>query len=142
MPAATGMPPESRFGDRVKDVRLQLDLSVEALSRLTKRYDKADQKGISAPTLGRYEANETTPSLRELRLIAEALDVPVQWLVDGNLPEVKGGEEIQALISAMRRFVEHVNQDITVGGVRVSELTQSHQNINRAVALVEARRAG
>ena len=66
MQAPVSDPPESRFGYRLKDARQQLGLSVEAFSRLCKVYDTHDGKGISPPTLGRYEANETLPGIREI----------------------------------------------------------------------------
>lgn len=140
MLAADGRPPESRFGDRMKDARLQLDLSVEALSRLAKSYDFFEGKGISPPTLGRYEANETLPSLRELRLISESLDVPVEWLVHGSLSDSKESAQSQALVIALRGFIEYVRDDISIGGIRASQVFNIHQGIDRERMLADAKR--
>lgn len=124
----------------MKDARLQLDLSVEALSRLCKAYDTHEGKGISPPTLGRYEGNETLPGIRELRLIARALGVPVQWMVDGDLPNVKGTAQVQALVTALRDFVEYVNSDIPLGGSRLSEMLDTDGDGWRAARLAGARK--
>lgn len=140
MPAPANEPPESRFGDRMKDARQQLELSVEALSRLCRSYDTHESKGISPPTLGRYEGNETLPGIRELRLIAKALAVPVQWMVYGDLPNVKGTAQVQALVVAMRDFVEYVNGDINIAGSRLSDLTDADSDGWRAARLADARK--
>ena len=140
MPAPVTDPPESRFGDRMKDARQQLGISVEALSRLCKIYDSYDGKGISPPTLGRYEANETLPGIRELRLIARALGVPVQWMVYGDLPDVKGAAPVQAMVAALRDFIEYVSGDINVGGSRLSEAIDEDGDGWRAARLEAARK--
>lgn len=140
MPADAGATPESRFGDRVKEARQQLGLSVEALSRLCKSYDRQEAKGISPPTLGRYESGDTLPGLRELRLIAEALAVPVQWLVTGDLPLARGNAQTQALAAALRDFIEFANRDIRVGEHRLSEHLEWHQAAERARFIAEAKR--
>ena len=124
----------------MKDARQQLGLSVEALSRLCKTYDTHEGKGISPPTLGRYEGNDTLPGIRELRLIARALGVPVQWLVDGDLPGVKGSAQVQALVTALREFVQHVNSDINVAGVPASMLMDPDGDGWRAARLADARK--
>lgn len=140
MPSPAGTPPEARFGERLRDARQQLGLSVEALSRLTKGYDLAAGKGVSPPTLGRYESGDTLPTLRELRLLAEALDVPAQWLVDGNSPYVKGSAEAQALISAISKFVTVVQNDVMISGSTLSETIEWHRANKRAELLSEARK--
>jgi transcriptional regulator with XRE-family HTH domain len=142
MPAEAGAPPESRFGERMKEARQQLGLSVEALSRLCKSYDRHEAKGISPPTLGRYESGDTLPSLRELRLLADALAVPVQWLATGDLPSVHGAAQTQALAAALRDFVEMVNGDIPFGGMRLSEGLEWHRAAERARFIAEAKRPG
>ena len=140
MQAPVSDPPESRFGDRLKDARQQLGMSVEAFSRLCKAYDTHDGKGISPPTLGRYEANETLPGIRELRLIAQALAVPIQWLVSGDLPDVGGTAPVQAMVTALRDFVEYVQGDIRLGGARLSEYTNQSGDAWRAARMAEARK--
>ena len=53
MPAPSGKPPEARFGERLREARRQLGLSVEACSRLCKAWGEAEGMGLSPPTLGR-----------------------------------------------------------------------------------------
>lgn len=142
MPSPAGTPPEARFGERLRDARQQLGLSVEALSRLTKAYDAPAGKGVSPPTLSRYESNDTLPTLRELRLLAESLDVPAQWLLDGNQPNVKGDAEAQALIQALRKFIQWAQSDISLGGPTISETLQWHRATERAALLADAKRPG
>lgn len=141
MPSPPGVPPEAKFGERLKDARQQLNLSVEALSRLTKRYDAQASKGVSPPTISRYEGNDTLPTLRELRLLAEALDVPAQWLLDGNISKVKGSTEAaQRLVDAMTAFCRAVQEDINIGGAPLSHHQEWHKKRERAELLAEVRR--
>lgn len=141
MQAPQGSAPESRFGERLKDARHQLGLSVEALSRLCKSYDKQEAKGISPPTLGRYESGDTLPGLRELRLLSEALTVPAQWLVTGDIPDIRGAEHVQALAVALRQFVEFVNGDIKIGQLNASEGLEWYAKQERARFMAEAKRS-
>jgi transcriptional regulator with XRE-family HTH domain len=72
---------EAGIGKRIAYCRGQLDnLSIEALARYTKNFDSV---GVSSKSLARYEAKETLPGVRELRILADALWVPVDWLMFG-----------------------------------------------------------
>lgn len=88
MPALTeqgtrAMPPETAIGQRIAYCRGQLDnLSVEALARYTKYFDP---EGVSRTSILRYEAGETLPGARELRILCEALWVPLDWLFYGRI---------------------------------------------------------
>lgn len=98
--------PEKDVGRRIAYCRAQMDnLSVEALARYTKRFDKA---GISRTTIVRYESGENTPGGRELRILADTLDVPVRWLLLGEMgsdgPVLS--EEEERFIEVSRRFVK------------------------------------
>ncbi len=138
MPAANGEPPEARLGERLKEARQQLELSVEALSRLTKTYDAHAGKGISPPTLARYESGDTTPNVRELRLLGESLDVPVQWLVDGGLPDQpKGQQEAQELLAALNSYIRFVQANPDIGSI---DMMTWHAERRRALAIEEAKR--
>lgn len=59
------------------------DLSAEALSRLTKEYDR-DGEGIAQSTILRYMSGGFLPGAREIRILCEALDVSPNWLILGN----------------------------------------------------------
>lgn len=77
------LPPESAIGQRIAYCRGQLDnLSVEALARYTKYFDP---EGVSRNSIIRYEAGETLPGARELRILCEALWVPLDWLFYGRI---------------------------------------------------------
>ena len=68
--------PESTAGDdvwigaRLRELRKDRLLSIQQL---------ADRVGLSIGMISQIERGLSTPSLRSLRLLAEALDVPVSW---------------------------------------------------------------
>lgn len=77
------LPPETAIGQRIAYCRGQLDnLSVEALARYTKYFDA---EGVSRNSILRYESGETLPGARELRILCEALWVPLDWLFYGRI---------------------------------------------------------
>ncbi len=77
-------PPEEGAGARIREARLRpaYDLSIEALSRLCKEYDRQGQ-GITSTTLLRYEQGKVLPGAREIRVLCDALDVSSDWLLFG-----------------------------------------------------------
>lgn len=76
-------PPESGIGKRIAYCRGQLNnLSLDALARYTKFFD---DEGVSRPSLVRYEAGQTLPGARELRILSKTLWVPIGWLLLGNV---------------------------------------------------------
>jgi transcriptional regulator with XRE-family HTH domain len=83
MRAALGAAPESRLGERVRYARNDLNLNIEALSRLTKEYDPLGN-GLSPTSIARYESGESLPGVREFRILLESLDVPMAWLLYGD----------------------------------------------------------
>lgn len=140
MTAPDGTPAESRFGERLRYARQELGLSVEGLSRVLKGMDTQDSKGVSPPTLSRYESGETLPTLREFRLLAEALDVPSDWLLNGNLPGQPGRAQVQALTSALRDFIEFVQADTKLGELRMSESMDAYRRMSRQSLLDDERK--
>lgn len=82
------VPPENGMGDRIRERRKDLGLTVEELSALVAIYDygtKDDkEKGIAVSTLYLYEKGERHPRAKELRLICDALNVPPTWLLLGQ----------------------------------------------------------
>jgi len=114
MLSADGLPPESRLGERVNYARKDLGLNIEALSRLTKEYDPSGS-GLSPTSISRYESGETLPGLREFRLLHEALDVPMSWLVygveDPKPPQNKPEEAL--LLYALKQLVRAQRDDST-----------------------------
>ena len=79
------VPPESALGERIKEKRKLLKLTVEALASLTALYDYVpDSDGVSPPTIYRYESGKSKPSAREIRLLCMALNVSPCWLITGE----------------------------------------------------------
>lgn len=74
-------PPEDGIGERIKEKRTDLKLSVEQLADLTKEWDYHEGKGIPRSTLYGYEAGTYKPAARELRLLAYALNVSPTYLL-------------------------------------------------------------
>lgn len=92
MPA---VPAESGIGARIAYCRGQLNnLPIEALARYTKYFD-AD--GISRQSLLRYEAGESMPGAREMRILCDALWVPAGWLLFGSVEE--SHDELNAMLN-------------------------------------------
>lgn len=61
------------IGERIKAIRKQRGLSQESLS---------EQAGINLRTIQRIEKNETTPRGNTLQLLCQALDVPVDSIIE------------------------------------------------------------
>lgn len=98
--------PEDGIAERIKKVRKELDLSVEELSALTARFDiepgrPEAERGISVPTLYRYEANGSKPGARELRILCYALDKSPNWLLLGE--EWDREQEVDSRIAGLVR---------------------------------------
>lgn len=81
-------PPEAAIGERIKQRRKELGLTVEQLSALSAKFDYeaayAVGSGISANTLYRYESGATKPGAREFRLLADALNLSPTVLLLGR----------------------------------------------------------
>lgn len=71
------------FRQILKSRRQAKDLTTEQLSQLTKLIDPAGE-GVSRVALSRYENGASLPGLRELRLIALSLRLPLAKLVYGG----------------------------------------------------------
>ncbi len=66
------------FGRRVRYYRTQIGVTLE---------DLAARSGVTLVTMFRYESGERFPELRTLVAIANALEVPLDALVDPEGPE-------------------------------------------------------
>lgn len=102
-------PPEAGIGKRIAYCRGQLDnLSVEALARYTKHFDP---DGISRTTIVRYESGDNVPGGRELRILSDALWVPVDWLIWGRVESSGVSPEDMALLEAVdARILRHLGR--------------------------------
>lgn len=132
-------PPESRFGERLKYGRDQLDLSIEALSRLSKEYDPTGQ-GVSPTSIARYESGERLPGLGEFRMLCDALDVPARWLLYGDLDNAGKSTAEQALLASLETYMREKREDPIVGGMTVSQHVSWFARGNRAAAIAKAKK--
>ncbi|MBX3619487.1 MAG: helix-turn-helix transcriptional regulator [Rhizobacter sp.] len=137
MRATHGQPPESLLGKRLAKAREHYTLKVEALSRLTKSYD-AEGRGISPPSLARYESGESSPGARELRLLSEALEVSSHWLIFGETDVAGSSDAEQRLVSALKGFV---SEQIGAAATREFDANSEwHRGLVRASRMAEARK--
>ena len=99
------------FGERVRAVRSEKGLTLQAVAKLTKR---------SVSLLSQIETGKVTPSFASMRIIADALGIPLSRLIlDQEADETKDS----ALMGARERKVL-----TTQGGVQ-------HQLLSRSLAL-------
>lgn len=138
MRAPPGQAPESFLGKRLARAREHYRLKIEALSRLTKSYDVHEGRGISPPSLTRYESGESAPGAREIRLLCEALQVSPHWLVLGEIDAAGSSDTEQKLLAVLKDFV---NERITAAAMQPqTEGAQWIQDLDRANKLAEARK--
>lgn len=110
------VPPEASIGDRIKEARKNLGISVEQLSDLTSHFDHearyADGSGVSTPSLYRYEKGERLPGAREIRLLCEALNVGPNWLLLGQThsPEESEYGQIGRALCSLINQAEQLNK--------------------------------
>lgn len=67
----------SLFGEKVKDLRQKLNLSQDEL---------ALKIGTSKQVISRYESGQRTPKITHAQIYANALDVPLLYLIDDSIP--------------------------------------------------------
>lgn len=121
--------PEKDIGRRIALCRAQMDnLSVEALARYTKRFDR---DGVSRMAITRYEAG-AVPTCRELRILADTLSVPVRWLVFGEM-----GSDGPALTYDDVRFLESLRSWVRLANNTIipqlfEGMTERQQKANQA----------
>ena len=103
-----GVPPEAEIGQRIRALRTGLGISVETLSKLTEKYDydtpNGTVKGVSIPTLYRYERNDRQPGAREIRLLCHALRTTPNWIVLGNDTDSKAAKDTKIANLARQLF--------------------------------------
>lgn len=104
-PAEARPLPEKGIGGRIKEARLRKenDLTIEALSRLSKLVDPVGQ-GIAQQTIVRYEKGDVLPGARELRVLCDALNVSADWLIMGQ--ERKGVVDLDVALAAFSRVLK------------------------------------
>lgn len=131
--------PETQFGARLAYARNELGLKVEALSRLSKDYDPAGQ-GVSPTSIARYESGDRLPGLGEFRILCDALDVPSQWLLYGDIANGGQNEFEQHLLAALDGYIRAKGHDVMLEGAPVSHYVAWHAQQNRAGAIEKAKK--
>lgn len=142
MQAPLGEAPEQLLGKRLAAARMHYSLNVEALARLTKAYDvdyANEARGISPASLARYEAGDSSPGAREIRLLCEALAISAQWLVFGDVGSSGKSKEEQALLDALNSYMVRKVAEQNDGALMSSEFSEWTWRQRRAQRLREAR---
>lgn len=83
----------TRFGEKIRDRRIELGLKQEQL---------ADLVGVSRRTIVSYETTEAKPYTRTMRKLAEALGVTEQYLRDDDCDNPQAGIETEQYVQAAR----------------------------------------
>lgn len=135
MPAAPNAPPESLLGERTRYARNDLKLKIEALSRLTKEYD-SQGNGLSPTSIARYESGESLPGIREFRILCEALDVPMAWLLYGDATDPEERTKLtmgeRQLIVGMRTMMAEQRDDSAIASADgTADYLQAQVRMNR-----------
>jgi len=97
--------PEKGIGGRIKEARQneKNNLSIEALSRLSKMIDPGGQ-GMIPTTILRYEKGNVLPGAREIRILCDALNVTADWLVMGR--ELQGTAPVDEVLNVLARLMK------------------------------------
>lgn len=84
------------FGERVKKLRIERGYTQEAL---------ADAVGVKKQTISRYENSDREPNIRSAKALADALGVPLELLVHGEISSrsLSNKEKLNELIDQMTR---------------------------------------
>jgi transcriptional regulator with XRE-family HTH domain len=99
--------PEQSIGERIRSERHKLNLSIEALARLTKIRDGAGV-GVSAVALRRYELGTNLPHARAVRVLCETFKCSSDYLIL-NFQETAKDAALRAaereLIRALKAYI-------------------------------------
>ena len=87
------------IGARLRELRKDRGLSIKQL---------ADRVGLSVGMVSQIERGLSTPSLRSLRLLANALDVPVSWFFGVSQEQSSASRHIVRRSQRRRLKVPHV----------------------------------
>lgn len=98
----------AEFGKRIRSRRQDLDLTLDALARLTKAVDEMGD-GVSRASLTRYEAADSAPGLRELRILSKALRMPLSYLIYG-----RGDDPMQFMAPSLDEVLDEKIYEVVV----------------------------
>lgn len=89
------------IGDRIKELRNQLDLTQSDLAELV---------GLTYIQIGRYEKNKSNPSADVLQKLAVALHTTTDYLMNGNTQQVQAQLADRELLQQFKA-VEKLNPE-------------------------------
>lgn len=81
------------FGDKLKKIRIDRDLSQEELGNLL---------GTSKQVISRYETNQRTPKITVVEEYAKKLDVPLDYLINNSITDYNYQEQDQSLVTTSK----------------------------------------
>jgi transcriptional regulator with XRE-family HTH domain len=113
----------AQFGPTLKSSRQRRKLTLDQLSALTKEIDPTGE-GVSKMTLSRYENGTTLPGLRELKILAFSLRVPLALLAYDDREDPMTSYRLNLEM----RITETVMDMITAEGVIKGSDTQEPES--------------
>ena len=105
-----------KLGERVRKIREERGLSQAKLASMV---------SISASCITRLERGENMVSVFTLRDIAQALEVPASWIMEGQAPA--GGDRIEDLAAGLRRFPPEKREQLLTGFEEIIKLSGSEK---------------
>lgn len=112
--------PEDALGERLKVKRMEMKLTHDGLSDLTRVADVAG-RGISRTTIRGYELGTYKPGAREIRILSKALKVSPTWLILGSDASAGATSQAGRPQEDRPRWSERVLLAISYGGLAAEE---------------------
>lgn len=111
------------FGERLKAIRLQKDLTQQQFAELL---TNADVGEIKQKTVSRWEKGERVPSVKTILRISEAFDMPVEEMIKGTHEEkvIDAINKKKAIVD-LTTVASRSNYDFFIDG---TELTEKEMN--------------
>lgn len=111
------------FGERLKAIRLQKDLTQQQFAELL---TNADVGEIKQKTVSRWEKGERVPSVKTILRISETFDMPVEEMIKGTHEEkvIDAINKKKAIVD-LTTVASRSNYDFIIDG---TELTEKEMN--------------
>lgn len=109
------------MGERIRLLRKQKGITQIQLS---------EKAGIGVASLIRYEKGERTPNLEILRKLADALEVPIAYLISGSLAPVTITEDNNGIIEFVPGVPDDVAQLVGLSSDNKAQLLEAFDRLN------------
>lgn len=109
------------MGERIRLLRKQKGITQIQLS---------EKAGIGVASLIRYEKGERTPNLEILRKLADALEVPIAYLISGSLAPVTIMEDNNGIVDVVPGVPEDVAQLVGLSSDNKAQLLEAFDKLN------------